>query len=75
MKDKLIKNGHKAGYYRFRKFSLGLVVSLSAFFIILVPTYISINYQNEQGQAEQYSSSENTDEEKNSEQVKTYQQD
>lgn len=73
MKDKLVKNGHKAGYYRFRKFSLGLVVSLSAFFIVLVPTYISINYQNEQGQAEENTSSEHIDEDKNNEQIKTYQ--
>lgn len=57
MKDKLEKTNHKAAYYFFRKISFGLLIVLSAAFIIAVPTYIvQKNKKNSIGLAEENSS-------------------
>ena len=40
MKDKLEKSGHKAGYYRARRFGIGMFACLAFGLAIGVPTYI-----------------------------------
>lgn len=40
MKDKLVKTGHKRGYYLRRKIGFGVVASIALFSVIAIPTYI-----------------------------------
>lgn len=47
MKDKLVKNHHKGSYYRARQILIGGAVAFGVAALVAVPTYISIN-QNEQ---------------------------
>ena len=47
MKDKLVKNHHKGIYYRTRQILVGSAVAIGVGAMVAVPTYITIN-QNEQ---------------------------
>lgn len=46
-KEKLIKTHHKRAYYRARQFLMAFLIIASAGIAITVPTYISLNIDNE----------------------------
>lgn len=74
MKNKLVKFNRKSTYYKLRKAGLSILISCSAFFIVMVPTYISISYRNESGHATKIddSSSSNSDIEDSKDEIISY---
>ena len=61
MKDKLVKFGHKRGYYAVRSTFVGFLACLSIFSMVAIPTYIASHSGNNLSQAEAINEDDDVD--------------
>ena len=52
MKDKLVKFGHKRGFYAVRSTFVGFLACLCLFSMVAIPTYIASHSETKMSQAE-----------------------
>lgn len=61
MKDKLVKFGHKRGYYAARSTFVGFLACLVVFSMVAIPTYIASRTENTVSQAKSIEEDEEDD--------------
>lgn len=61
MKDKLVKFGHKRGYYAARSTFIGFLTCLVVFSMVAIPTYIASRTENNISQAKSIEEDEDED--------------
>lgn len=61
MKDKLVKNNRKAGYYRFKKFATSFAIGLGLVVVVAIP--LTIQYASDLLEAKENTGAEAQEEE------------